>query len=107
MLTTAYECTVFAENFPVALLHIDGPMADRLLAQSDEKFAIDLGDRYAASGLYAQVWSTCCLLSPCLAFSCFVPIFICLAFPLWAMGEPCSCIASSRGALSICIDIFI
>ncbi|CDI74899.1 hypothetical protein, conserved [Eimeria praecox] len=29
-------------------------MADRLLAQSDAEFAIDLGDRYAASGLYAQ-----------------------------------------------------
>lgn len=39
----------------MALLHIDGPMADRLLAQSDAEFAVDLGDRYAASGLYAQV----------------------------------------------------
>ncbi|CDJ35573.1 uncharacterized protein EMH_0027000 [Eimeria mitis] len=29
-------------------------MADRLLAQSEVEFAVDLGDRYAASGLYAQ-----------------------------------------------------
>ncbi|CDJ39363.1 hypothetical protein, conserved [Eimeria tenella] len=42
------------KNFPIALLQIDGPMADRLLARSDAAFAIDLGERYAASGLYAQ-----------------------------------------------------
>ncbi|KAL8447768.1 hypothetical protein Emag_004176 [Eimeria magna] len=41
-------------NFPVSLLQMDGPTADRFFAQYHSAFAIDLGERYAASGLYAQ-----------------------------------------------------
>ncbi|OEH74170.1 hypothetical protein cyc_04380 [Cyclospora cayetanensis] len=43
------------KHFPIAMLQLDGPMADRLLAQSNAAaFATDLGECYAASGLYAQ-----------------------------------------------------
>ncbi|KAL8446776.1 hypothetical protein Emed_004778 [Eimeria media] len=41
-------------NFPVSLLRMDGPTADRFLSKYHSAFAIDLGERYAASGLYAQ-----------------------------------------------------
>ncbi|KAL8274070.1 hypothetical protein Esti_001912 [Eimeria stiedai] len=41
-------------NFPVSLLQMDGPTADRFLSQYHSAFAIDLGERYAASGLHAQ-----------------------------------------------------
>ncbi|KAL8432418.1 hypothetical protein Efla_000195 [Eimeria flavescens] len=41
-------------NFPVSHLQMDGPTAELFLPQYHARFAIDLGERYAASGLYAQ-----------------------------------------------------